>query len=129
MFLYSLSSTSVVSYDEPHTNGTTTMTSDEYDLAHSAQVGVTIPILEKLIDGKGLGFSAYYMAGSLILDMEDIITGAKFVALTVRPIEELEQGDEWRQQYLISRIYVLKKSGTCVFHKQAESNIQIFENA
>jgi len=105
------------------------MTSDEYDLAHSAQVGVTIPILEKLIDGEGLGFSAYYMGGSLILDMEDIVNDSRFISLTVKPIEDLEPGDEWRQQYLISRIYVLKKSGTCVFHKQAESNIQIFENA
>lgn len=101
---------------------------NDYDMLRDAQVSTSIPYLEKVLKNEPIEFGTYYFAGSLIIDMPDITTGRSFTSFGVRDISELQPGDEWHQQYLISRMYVKVKKPTCSFYKLAESNIKIFEN-
>lgn len=99
-----------------------------YEVLHDAWVSNSIPLLEKLLRNEPIEFNTYYIAGSLIIDMIDIRTERKFVCFGVRNILELQPGDEWHQQYIISRIYFQSKNPDCAFYELAKANIKIFEN-
>ncbi len=105
-----------------------TSNNENYEVLHDAWVSNSIPLLEKLLRNEPTGFSSYYIAGSLVIDMIDIRTEQNFVSFEVRNISELQPGDEWHQQYIISRMYVQSKKPSCVFYELAKANIKIFEN-
>lgn len=106
------------------------MTNNDYypDILHDAWVSNSIPILEKVLLGEQVEYSTYYFGGSLVIDMPDIRTDKSYTSFNVANISELQPGDEWRQQYLISRMYVKAKHQECSFYQLAKSNIEIFEN-
>jgi hypothetical protein len=104
------------------------MTTNDPELEHAAHVSITIPFLEKLFNHEQIEYAAYWIAGSLVIDMPDIRNTNKFTVFGVRDIENLEPGDDWRQQYLISLMYIRAKNTRCSFYSQAQSNIRIFEN-
>lgn len=106
------------------------MTNDT-DLEHCASVSITIPLLEKLLNNEPIEYAAYWVAGTLVIDVPDFrstSTSDKFTTFGVHDIQNLEPGDDWKQQYLISKLYVRAKNDQCHFYEQAESNIRIFEN-
>ncbi len=101
---------------------------DEADLRWGAYVSNGIIMLEKVLNDEDIGVGVYYVAGSLIINIEDVRSpDMKFTTYGVKNVLELPPGDEWYLQYLISRMYVSRKKPTCSFYKQAEINIGLYE--
>jgi len=101
---------------------------DEADLRWGAYVSNGIIMLEKVLNDEDIGVGVYYVAGSLIINIEDVRSpDMKFTTYEVKDMRELPPGDEWYLQYLISRMYVSRKKPTCSFYKQAEINIGLYE--
>ena len=91
-------------------------------------VNISIRLIEKLLNDEPIEYASYYIAGSLVIDMPDIRSDKTCVLLDVRDITTLEPGDDCRQQYLISKMYLKIKNPNCSLYSLAETNIKIFEN-
>lgn len=83
-----------------------------------------IPEMERMLETG----SFFYIAGSLILNIEDPETKKGYINIEVRPIDDYASDTIRKGQYLASQLYVKHKKESCAFYKQAISNIAEYES-
>jgi len=98
------------------------------DIFHSAYVSISIPHLEKILRDEPVTLEYGYFAGTFFMSIQDPRTGNTVTLYSVSDISNLEPGDDWYLQYLISRMYIRTKNPACYFYDLAKSNIEMFEN-
>lgn len=68
-----------------------------------------------------------YIAGSLILDINDPFTKSKFIVMNVKSILGIKSEIIREAQYYTSLLYVKFKGSGCSSFKQAEKNVEEYE--
>ena len=85
---------------------------------------LAIPLMEKMLANGGF----YYMAGSLMLDMFDPVTGLSLTAIDIKPIDDYASDTIRKGQYLASQLFVKNKGKTCYSYPEAAKNILKYEH-
>lgn len=81
------------------------------------------PTMERMVEKGGW----CYVAGTLCLNLKDPLTDSNFTSIDIKPIDDYESEIIQYGMYLASRIFINSgKTGSC-FYKQAEKNIEIYE--
>ena len=83
-----------------------------------------IPVLKRMY----VYDSWYYIAGTLVVNMENPVNGISFISIDIEPIDDYESEIIREGLYWASKLYIKAKEPTCSYYHMALDNIDKYES-